>query len=268
MRERYDVSAELGGRIIRDKLWFYGTARYRSNQTEVLDAVKTDGSPATADQGQRFLTTKASYQINPTNRIVGFYQYSLRKPSSAGTVTADWTSRSTSYLYQRVQKLEWQTQPTNSMVLSVQWGQWIYWDPRRFCIGKEELNGAECPGSEFDRFLNYSKGAPVNEGETLQYSRHHPKATFSWFKPNVLGGDHNFRSGIEFMPNRGYRGNYIPLSGQNYRRVFDNGVPVEIEAWNYPTFPDQRVDYFGLYAQDSWTIGRRLTLNLGLRVRP
>ena len=163
-----------------------------------------------------------------------------------------------------MQKLEWQTQPTSSMVLSVQWGQWIYWDPRRFCIGKEELNGAECPGSEFDRFLNYSTGAPVNEGETLEYSRHHPKATFSWYKPN-LGGDHNFRAGAEFMPNRGYRGNYVPLSGQNYRRVFDNGVPVEIEAWNYPTLPDQRVDYFGLYAQDSWTIGRRLTLNLGLR---
>ena len=264
LRERYDVSAELGGRILRDKLWFYGTGRYRFNQTEVLDAVKTDGSPATADQGQRFLTTKLSYQINPTNRVVGFYQYSLRKPSSAGTVTADWVSRSTSYLYQRVQKLEWQTQPTSSMVLSVQWGQWIYWDPRRFCIGKEELNGAECPGSEFDRFLNYSTGAPVNEGETLEYSRHHPKATFSWYKPN-LGGDHNFRAGAEFMPNRGYRGNYVPLSGQNYRRVFDNGVPVEIEAWNYPTLPDQRVDYFGLYAQDSWTIGRRLTLNLGLR---
>ena len=101
MHQRYDVSGELGGRIISDKLWFYGTGRYRFNQTEVLNAVKTDGSLATADQGQRFMTTKVSYQINPSNRLVGFYQYSLRKPSSSGSVNADWVSRSTSYLYQR-----------------------------------------------------------------------------------------------------------------------------------------------------------------------
>lgn len=261
---RYDVSGELGGRIIRDKLWFYGTGRYRFNQTEVLNAFKTDGSVATADQGQRFVTTKASYQVNQTNRVVGFYQYSLRKPSSAGTVNADWVSRNTSYLYQRVQKIEWQTQPTTTMVLTLQWGHWSYWDPRRFCIGKEELGGAECPGSVFDRFLNYSKGAPINEGETLRYSRHHPKAVLSWFKSDLLGR-HDFRVGLEYMPNKGTRGNYVPLSGQNYRLVFNNGAPIEIEAWNYPTFPDQHVNYLSLYGQDSWTIGRRLTLNLGVR---
>jgi hypothetical protein len=262
---RYDTSGELGGRIVRDKLWFYGTGRYRFNQTEVLGAVKTDGSPATADQGQRFVTTKGSYQMNPTNRLVGFYQYSLRKPSSSGSVNADWVSRSTQYLYQRVQKIEWQTAPSNSMVLTLQWGHWSYWDPRRFCIGKEELGGAECPGSTFDRFLNYSKGAPTNEGETLAYSRHHPKGVLSWYKSNLLGGDHDFRVGAEYMPNRGYRGNYVPLSGQNYRLVFNNGTPIEIEAWNYPTFPDQHVNYLGIYGQDSWTIGRQLTLNLGMR---
>jgi hypothetical protein len=262
---RYDVSGELGGRIIRDKLWFYGTGRYRFNQTEVLGAYKTDGSIATADQGQRFFTTKESYQLSPSNRIVGFYQYSLRKPSSSGSVTSAWVSRQTSYLYQRVQKIEWQSLPTKSMVLTLQWGHWSYWDPRRFCIGKEELGGAECPGSVFDRFLNYSTGAPINEGETLSYSRHHPKAVLSYYKSDFLGGSHDIRTGVEYMPNRGYRGNYVPLSGQNYRLVFNNGAPIEIEAWNYPTFPNQHVHYFGAYGQDSWTLRRRLTLNLGLR---
>ena len=116
-----------------------------------------------------------------------------------------------------------------------------------------------------ERWINYSKGAPTNEGETLEYSRHHPKAVLNWYKSDFLGGSHEIRSGVEYMPNRGYRGNYIPLSGQNYRLVFNNGAPIEIEAWNYPTFPNQHVDYFGAYGQDAWTIGRRLTLNLGLR---
>ena len=162
-------------------------------------------------------------------------------------------------------KAEWQILPTKTTVLTVQLGHWSYWDPRRFCIGKEELGGAECPGSVFDRFLNYSKGAPTNEGETLAYSRYHPKAVLTWYKSDFLGGNHDIRLGGEYMPNRGYRGNYVPLSGQNYRLVYNNRVPIEIEAWNYPTFPNQHVDYTGFYGQDAWTIGRRLTLNLGLR---
>lgn len=263
---RYDLSGELGGRIVRDKLWFFGAGRYRFNQTEVLGAYQSDGvTPATADMGQRFITTKLSYQMNPANRFVGFYQYSLRKPSSTGSINSDWISRSTTYLYQRVQKIEWQTLPTKSIVLSLQWGHWAYWDPRRFCIGKEELGGRECEGSRFDRFLNYSTGAPVNEGETLDYSRHHPKAVMNWYKANFLGGNHDFQFGVEYMPNQGYRGNYVALSGQNYRLIYNNGAPIEIEAWNYPTFPNQHVNYFGLYGQDSMTINRRLTLNIGVR---
>jgi hypothetical protein len=261
---RFDVSGDLGGRIVRDKLWFYGAARYRENIAEVLNAVKTDGSQATADQGQRFFTGKLSYQMNSSNRLVGFYQYSLRKPSSSGSVNADWVSRSTSYLYQRTQKVEWQTLRGSSLVATVQWGHWDYWDPRRFCIGAEEL-GRDCPGSAFDRFLDYSTGAPTNEGETLRYWRHHPKATVGWYKPNLLGGNHDFKAAVEYLPSRGYRGNYSVKSGQNYRLVFNNGQPIELEAWNYPTMPNQHVNYFGVYGQDAWTIGRRLTLNLGLR---
>ena len=54
------------------------------------------------------------------------------------------------------------------------------------------------------------------------------------------------------------------MSG-NYQLQFRNGVPNQIAVWNYPVKPDASVHYLGLYAQDSWTIARKLTLNLGLR---
>jgi hypothetical protein len=259
----YDVSGDLGGRIVRDKLWFYGAGRYRENIRQVLGAVKTDGSPGTSDEGQRHFTGKVSYQMNASNRFVGFVQDSLRKPSTSTTQFTDWVARSTSYLYARTSKIEWQTVRGNSFVVAAQWGHWAYWDNPRFCIGAEEL-GRTCDPAAFDRFTMRISGSPVNEGQILRYSRHHPKATVSWYKPDLLLGNHEFKGGFELMPNRGGRGNIGRDSG-NYRLIFNNGAPIEIETWNYPTYPKQHVDYTSFYAQDAWTIGRNLTLNLGVR---
>lgn len=262
--KRYDVSGDLGGRIVRDKLWFYGATRKRLNVAEVLGAFKTDGSTATSEQGQRFVTGKVSYQMTQNNRLVGFYQYSVRKPSVSGAQNADWLSRSTVHLYQRSQKIEWQSVRGKSLVLSAQWGHWAYWDGPRFCAGAEDI-GRPCPGSTFDQFTGYTAGAPLNEGQILRYWRHHPKLTATWYKPDLLWGNHEFKGGVEYMPNQGYRGNVTRESGANYRLVFNNGVSSQIQAWNYPTQPNQHVHYSSVYGQDAWTIGRRLTLNLGLR---
>ena len=55
-------------------------------------------------------------------------------------------------------------------------------------------------------------------------------------------------------------------AGGNYQLVFNNGAPFQINTWNYPVTPTHNNgNYLGLYAQDAWTVGRRLTLNLGLR---
>ena len=58
-------------------------------------------------------------------------------------------------------------------------------------------------------------------------------------------------------------------AGQNniiHRLVFNNGVPFQLTTKNSPVKPANEGQYFGVYGQDSWTIARRVTLNLGLRV--
>ena len=88
----------------------------------------------------------------------------------------------------------------------------------------------------------------------------------SWYRSDLLAGNHEFKAGFDHLfswtkfrwDSRGGNG--------NYQLVFNNGAPFQINAWNYPVDPRNDANYVGLYAQDAWTIARRLTLNLGFRV--
>ena len=56
----------------------------------------------------------------------------------------------------------------------------------------------------------------------------------------------------------------------NYQLTYDrvSGVahqPVEITTFNFPVFPTNRANSLSGYINDRWQVGRRLTLNLGVR---
>lgn len=253
--ERYDVSADLGGRITRDKLWFYAATRKRFNEQEALGAVRDDGSPASNVSGQTFFTGKLSYQATPGNKLIGFWQR-VNRPSTTTNQFTDWESRSNTPVLTYVWKGEWQTVRRNNIVASAQWGFWGYTDGPRISF----TNAVP----RMDRFTSRVSGANLSQGETIDYHRWHPKATLTWYKPDWVGGNHEFKTGFDYMPNFGTRGN-ITRESPNYRLIFNNGAPLQIQTFNNPTDPAQHINYLGLYGQDSWTIKRRFTLNVGLR---
>ena len=72
---RWDRSADLGGKIIANTLWFYGSTRWRKNDNTVLGVLKPDGSPAIRSQRQGFHTQKVNYQLSASNRINAFHEH-------------------------------------------------------------------------------------------------------------------------------------------------------------------------------------------------
>jgi hypothetical protein len=57
----------------------------------------------------------------------------------------------------------------------------------------------------------------------------------------------------------------MPREAPNYRLIFVSGVPSEIETQNTPVIDLQQMDNVVAYAQDNWSIHRKVTLNIGLR---
>ena len=56
--------------------------------------------------------------------------------------------------------------------------------------------------------------------------------------------------------------------GGDYALRFNAGAPLELVVYNAPNFPKTTVHSTGVYVADKWWVGRRLTLNLGVRWCP
>ena len=114
-------------------------------------------------------------------------------------------------------------------------------------------------------------GENVVSGERSRHFLHQTKGALTYYKSNWAGGNHEFKVGGEHARNKNFRS--LDLKPVNYHLRYDGcevscaegGVPFDVVFFNAPVYPDGRQNTTSFFARDSWTIGRRLTLNLGAR---
>jgi hypothetical protein len=267
-RESY--SGELGGRIIRDKLWFYGAARHMLDDQESLNTFLPDGSPAALGDSAWVLTEKFSYQMTPSNRFVGFYQHYKKAQLSGLSQFRPWEYRGGLNTYVDTSKVEWQKIYGSSLVTSLQYGRYFY------TAHYFNFSSRDVPPS-IDQVTLQEAGPQTTVGQRPYGPRHHFKGSTTWFRPDLFKGNHELKFGFDYTDSwfgRQYAD--FPLDTKesngayssalyNYRLRFDNGAPFQVEVWNNPALAKVIVHYLGLHAQDSWTLARRVTLNLGVR---
>jgi hypothetical protein len=252
-----DVSGELGGRLIRSKLWFYGSARLRRSTETIIACFKPDGTPCENVQRQPAATVKLTYQLSSAHKLVGFSQWVTKVNQSGPSRLVAWETRSDQRPAQVMPKGEWQGTFGNSLVVSAMGGVWRSLTP---------IDGFTDNPARIDLVTGVRSGASSGPG-VGQYGlifRRQARGTASWYKPDWMG-NHEFKGGLEFHSVLESRGVRSRGAAGNYELQFRSGIPDQIAVWNYPVTPDTRIHYWGAYFQDRWTIGRRLTLNLGLR---
>ncbi len=281
-----DASGDLGGRIVRDKVWFYGSYRDRRNQTTrpglVLDP-GPDGIYLTGDEPAALPTStlinptiKAQYQIAPKFQIVADYAREVTKSEADS------------------QNTPFGAQPTNApdfTHLAFEATQVFKWVPTRW---KTELKGTPSDRLFFDLqfgrstyLLNYSQ-QPACGTTPGTYNRNTlmitgcgiqresdftmwvADASATYVPAGFLGGDHQFKFGYQTSL-RDITGNSRVTGSGNYHLMYDtvNGVPntpVQLETTNAPVEPDNWDNVYSGYITDQWQVGRRLTFNLGVRV--
>ena len=279
----YEDLIDFGGRIIRDKLWFYGGY---SNQAVTQGSVGFVAAPnadgcwfvtcggttaATTHTDLPGFSTKVSYQLTSKTKLIASDMFALKHLSQNGGST---TTPLPSARFQRQPGSAWkgemQSAPSAKLLIDVLGGHGGYHvnyiDQPAFNV-LNYPSGTDVVGNptsvETSNKLNY--GPAINPEDRPQ-NRYEMKAylTFIPLKEH-LGGTHQLKVGTtddwEFA---GTRILQDKVSG-DYQLQFNQGKPSQLVIYNYPFATSINNLYSqAAYVTDSYGIGR-VTLNLGVR---
>ena len=253
-----DIATNLGGPLIKDKWWIFGSWRLYDLKESVLSVRNPDGTPTTDPNHQSNVTLRTDGQISKNNHVDFVWWYNeqnrfFRRDGSYAFVTADasWRQIEPAYILQT----EW-TSTVHNFLFDSRFG-YLH---QIFPLGNQPGTSPIALNRQ-DTTLSTETGAPpysfVNPASVIAFAE-----GVSYYKPHLWGAAHNFKFGVDTSVNRnGY--NYTVNNGIN--AIYNNGKPVEVYAYNTPVNVRSIYHETALYAQDSVTLKRKLTLNLGVR---
>src|SRR5579872_4197445 len=257
-----DTSASLGGAIIKDKWWLFGSYRRYDLRQRILAVTDQAGNPVVDVNHQTNTDLRSDWQINPKNKFSFIWLYNeqnrfFRRDTAYQFVTenASWKQIEPAYILQGL----WTSQITNNLLLDfrVGWNKIIF--PLSYQTDSTGLNLQDIGTS------TESGAAPYqfqNPAWVLKWS-----ASGSWYKPN-WGGSHNFQFGFEWGDNYN---SYIYKVSQGINAIFNSPgpqsftTPFQVVAYNTPATQKNYFRDTSFYLQDTWNLKRHITLNLGLR---
>jgi hypothetical protein len=244
----YDGSFLLGGPILKDRLWFFLAAAYRNNTTKSLAEGAT---PTTVNRP--YIYGKINYLANKNNK--GFLSFEWCDIKTDQGIDA---FRSPVSLQTRL----WKT-------ILVNFQHELTFNANTFLEAKvnyKKYKGFATPTHPelpfiYDLATGYRSGAGVDpNGDDTR--RGLATVTLTHFAEDWLLGTHEFKFGATVDIGKGT--NYFGYpDGQTIFLM--NGVPVEKYVADHNEIEPEGINEYTAFAQDSWTIMKRLTLNLGLR---
>lgn len=302
---RYEFGFSLGGYILKDRLWFFGSFLPVINSHDrYVEFLSPAGATGNYNQTYTYWNFQGKLTAQPISwmRIGGsfvnnFTKYRGSLPSRAGTSNYDdpnwdiygfdypnWTASGFAdltfgaNLMVNIRGGKFRYNTTNQQVTAELTGE-----PRWYHSGyyTDYWDGTpmEIP-AEYQRPHGWQNRGRIYETERLIKYKQHLGADFTYFM--YLGGEHAWKFGVQWV-----------RQGENTANIVDSNYPDVYFYWgrdvilggvNYGSGPygyyevrgsqetgpfgeffDVHNDRWALYLQDSWTIADRLTLNLGIR---
>jgi len=263
-----DFNFNAGGPFIKDRFWWFTSLKNQySGLTTALNNSATDltgGGPFTTTLGG--ISVKLNYQLSPKNQAVWSYQrttkaqpYRNGQGATAKNYIIDSTQDEEAVYF--TTKGQFTSVVTNRMTLDTAWLWYHLYDPRYAHVHQTPWSDGQ---------TGIVRGAFGAENDTYR-NRHQFYANLAYNRSG-LGGNHDFKFGYgEIYENNGGK-NDCEFNDTAHSAIpcvtltYNNGVPATAQINDGP-LKDTRNDLLNTYifAQDKWQIGRKLTLNLGVR---
>jgi outer membrane receptor protein involved in Fe transport len=250
-----DTSGDVGGFIVKDRLWWYGAVRDLETEARLPNfQVKPFVTRLVA------FTGKVTYTLSKNTRLVGYVERNIkhqpnRLDAFALGLTGIYSSEDASFdqwFYPRLYKGEWNTVMGDSLFFEVRAGQYGFdWPDTNYTFATryEDLGNNVVSGA-----------ARIRE---LDIRRNQVLGSVSYFRNGWLG-DHNFKSGWEIFRDTTDQSERAGSYG-DVVHILRLGAPLEVYLLGNPSRSINGLWTYGAYATDTWRLTRRLSLNVGLR---
>ncbi len=251
----YDFNIAGGGAIVKDRLWVNGSIR-RWIVDKLVAAKNPDGTQAIDDNILKNYSGKAVFSASSNQKLAASYNWNnkIRGHRRDGTFQApDIASlvQTNPAFSSQVKYTGIKNKTVFESSFSVMNGQTNYsYQPDTLATAVRME----------DATLNISNFA-AQRHEEQPNSRYQFDNTVSQSLTG-MGGDHLLKAGVQFG-RLSYESDYDVQN--NIYLLYSNGVPQSVREWNTPTVSKNVDKMIGLFVQDNWSVGRHLTLNLGLR---
>src|SRR5437764_4320365 len=262
-----DASASLGGPVIRDRWWLFGSYRRYDLRQRILAVTDQNNVPVHDVNHQTNTDLRSDWQINPKNKFSLVWLYNeqnrfFRRDTAFQFVTQDasWRQIEPAYILQGL----WTSQVTNNFLLDfrIGWNKIVFplsYQPGATGLNKQDFGYSLETGAAPNEF--------INPAWVLKWT-----ASGSWYKTN-WAGNHNFQFGFEWGDSYN---SYLYQVSQGINALYDSNpdpkanqpafsVPLDVVAYNTPTTQKNYFRDTSFYLQDTWNLKRRFTLNLGMR---
>jgi hypothetical protein len=278
LHRNYDINPSLGGPIVKDKLWFFGSARWQENSFYYAgayanknggDLTKWTYEPDFTKRGEDILTVKPSlsmrltWQATPKNKFS--FSFDPQDRHWVGSIAnaspeeySDWVFQHESFT-----TATWSAPVTNRLLLDARYA-----------------NHAEAfvdtyPGPDDP----YRRAIPVREQSTgfLYRGKGYCCIPFAFFGTQHAPFIQQWQASVSYVTGAhavkvGAMNDFGTSTSSQFDNeyglfyTFNNGVPVSLEQHALPFSATTRLSLdMGIYAQDRWTY-KRATINAGLRL--
>jgi hypothetical protein len=292
LKKLYDLNGAVGGPIKRDKLWFYFTSRYFTNEYYLASRFYPVDATAIAranDSGRQAYAGTYTYDnngrvtwaISDKQKISGWYAYQYK-------VDPHWLQQLFNASPEAIRITTWNTQlsttkwtytATNRLLFEA--GVMAGESPDTIKMDPDQVGTCPAQGSLAPRciaIVNQSTGlvyrAPGGVGFApgpFDFDDRLPSQSYN-VSTSYVTGSHNAKIGFELQQGHFWRGDNNESTGGIWYTVANNpalpfGVEPRFVSINAPLagWQDNLNYNLGIFAQDRWTLNR-VTVSAGVRL--